>query len=62
MLLFGGGATWLSEKITGQGMEEYTDKENPSERMHRKALITLISALLLGSTHLCRGLSGRLTL
>lgn len=55
MLLFGGGATWLAEKITGQGVEEYTNTENPSDRMHRKALITLMAALLLGGYGFVQG-------
>jgi hypothetical protein len=55
MLLFGGGATWFAERITGQGVEEYTDADNPSDGMHRKALITLIAALLLGGYGFVQG-------
>ena len=55
MLLFGNGTTWLAEKITGQGVEEYTNTENPSDRMHRKALITLVAALMMGGYGFVQG-------
>lgn len=48
MLLYGGAATWVSQKITGQTLEEYGETEDSTDEEHKKAAIVFCSALLFG--------------
>lgn len=59
MTLYGGAATWVAEKVTGQSVKDYadTDDEETSEEQHKKALITLGAALLFGGLGFVQGTS-----
>lgn len=59
MTVYGAGAAWVSEKITGQSIEEYADTndEETSDGQHTKALITLGAALLFGGLGFIQGTS-----
>jgi len=50
MLLYGGGATWIAEKLTGQSITEYgeTEYEDTTPKEHKKAAIVFGSAFLFG--------------
>lgn len=48
MLVYGAVATWASQKITGQTLEEYGETEESTEKEHKKAAIVFCSALLFG--------------
>jgi hypothetical protein len=50
MTLYGGGATWAAEKLTGQSVAEYgdTSDEHTTDNEHKKAAIVFGSALLFG--------------
>jgi hypothetical protein len=50
MTLYGGGAWWAAQKITGQTAEEYVDTpdEETTSEQHKKAAIVFGSALLFG--------------
>ena len=47
-VLYGGAATWISQKVVGQTMEEYNDKDDDNPEDHKKASIVFWSALLFG--------------
>lgn len=57
MTLYGGGAWWLAEKITGQTAEEYneTPEDELTSEEHKKAAIILCSALLMGMVGFMHG-------
>ena len=59
MLLYGGGATWTAEKLTGQSVFEYaeTEYEDTTPKEHKKSAIVLGSALLLGMIGFIHGTS-----
>lgn len=59
MTLYGGAATWVAEKVTGQSVQEYADTndEETSEGQHKKALITFGAALLFGGLGFIQGTS-----
>ena len=49
-VLYGAGATWMAQKITGQTAEEYVDidDKNTTSEQHKKAAIVFGSALFFG--------------
>jgi hypothetical protein len=59
MVLYGAGATWISEKFTGMSMEEYadTDDEETADSDHMKALATVGAAILFGGIGFIHGTS-----
>jgi len=57
MVLYGGLATWTSEKLTGQSVQEYTDTsdDDTTEKQHNKAIILFASALFFGGVGFVQG-------
>ena len=57
MTIYGGLATWVSEQLTGQSLEEYSDtpESETTENQHKKAMITLGAAVLLGGVGFVQG-------
>jgi hypothetical protein len=57
MLAYGATGAWVSEKITGQTIQEYTetDGSETTDKQHKKAAIVLASTLLLGMTGFIQG-------
>jgi hypothetical protein len=57
MAIYGGLATWVSEQLTGQSIQEYTDTPDSetTESQHKKAMITFGAALLLGGVGFVQG-------
>lgn len=55
MVAGGAGGSWISEKLTGQTVDEYTNTKDPTDEQNKKALITLCSALLLGGFGFIQG-------
>ncbi len=55
MVVYGGLATWVGEKVTGQTLAEYGDEENETEEQSKKALITAAAALLFGGIGFIHG-------
>lgn len=53
MFVFGAGASWISEKITGQSLEEYTSRDD--DKGHSKAAIVLALTLLAGGFGFVKG-------
>lgn len=52
---YGAGATWVSEKITGQTIEEYNEIKSPTNNQTQKALITFVFALIMGGVGFVQG-------
>lgn len=48
MFLYGGIATWVSQKMTGQTFEEYGENDESTPEEHKKAAIVFCSAFLFG--------------
>jgi hypothetical protein len=59
MAIYGGFATWVSEQLTEQSIQEYTDTPDSetTESQHKKAMITFGAALLLGGVGFVQGTS-----
>ncbi len=59
MTIYGGFATWVSEQLTGQSVQEYADTPDSqtTESQHKKAFITVGAALLLGGVGFVQGTS-----
>jgi len=57
MTVYGGAATWVAEKVTGQSVSEYSDfsDEDTSDSHHTKAMITLAAALFFGGLGFIQG-------
>lgn len=57
MTLYGAGATWIAEKVTGQTMAEYgeSDDVDTTESHHKKAMITFGAAILFGGIGFIHG-------
>jgi hypothetical protein len=57
MAVYGAGATWVTQKLTGQTVEEYTNipDEETTPEQHKKAAIVFGSALLLGMVGFVHG-------
>lgn len=55
MGLYGAGGTWVSEKLTGQSVSDYSDEKNTTPEQDKKALIVLISALVMGGIGFVQG-------
>jgi len=57
MIIYGGLSTWASEKLTDQSVREYTDTpdDETTENQHKKAMITVCAALLLGGVGFVQG-------
>jgi hypothetical protein len=57
MTLYGAGATWIAEKVTGQTMAEYGDSDDAdtTESHHKKAMITFGAAILFGGIGFIHG-------
>jgi hypothetical protein len=57
MTVYGAGATWISEKVTGQSVSEYADSsdEETSDSHHTKAIITLAAAVFFGGLGFVQG-------
>lgn len=57
MILYGAAATWVSEKVTGQTVEEYIDiqEEESNDSSNVKALITFGAAILFGAVGFIHG-------
>jgi hypothetical protein len=53
MLLGGAGGAWGAEKITGQSIEDYNDRDD--DLGHGKAVIVLAAALILGGVGFAQG-------
>ena len=53
MLLGGAAGAWVSEKITGQSIEEYNERTD--DQGHEKAAIVLAAALILGGVGFVQG-------
>jgi hypothetical protein len=53
MILGGASATWIGEKITGQSVEEYNERED--DKGHGKAAIVLVLALIAGGFGFVKG-------
>ena len=53
MGLGGAFGTWVGEKVTGQSLEEYSEREDDSG--HKKAAIVLALALVLGGIGFVKG-------
>lgn len=57
MTIYGGLATWVSEQLTGQSVQDYTDTpdEETTGSQHKKAMITFAFALLFGGIGFVQG-------
>jgi hypothetical protein len=55
MGLYGAGGAWVSEKLTGQSVNDYTETKNPTSDQDKKAIIVLISALIMGGIGFVQG-------
>lgn len=55
MLLYGPGSAFLTEKITGQSIEDYNNTENPTDGQHKKALAVILSAIIFGGAGFIQG-------
>lgn len=53
MLLGGGAGAWIGEKVTGQSVEDYTDRDDDAG--HSKAAILLALSLILGGVGFVQG-------
>jgi hypothetical protein len=53
MLLGGAAGAWVSEKITGQSIEEYNERTD--DQGHGKAAIVIAAALILGGVGFVQG-------
>lgn len=53
MLVGGAAGTWIGEKVTGQSIEEYNERED--DMGHGKALIALSLAIILGGFGFVKG-------
>ncbi len=53
MAIGGATGTWIGQLVTGQTIEEYTDRDD--DRGHTKALITVALALILGGIGFVKG-------
>lgn len=53
MLIGGTAGTWIGEKVTGQSVEEYTERED--DQGHMQAAIVLVLALVLGGIGFVKG-------
>ena len=53
MLLGGGAGAWIGEKVTGQSVEDYTDRDDDAG--HSKAAIVLVLSLVLGGIGFVKG-------
>jgi hypothetical protein len=53
MTVYGAGATWISQLLTGQSIEEYAERSDDSG--HGKAAIVLVLALLAGGFGFVQG-------
>jgi hypothetical protein len=53
MAVYGAGATWISQLLTGQSIEEYAERSDDSG--HGKAAIVLVLALLAGGFGFVQG-------
>jgi hypothetical protein len=53
MLIGGAAGAWIAEKVTGQKIEEYNEREDDAG--HRSAAIVLATALILGGVGFVQG-------
>jgi len=53
MLVGGAAGAWISEKVTGQSIEEYNERDD--DQGHRSAAIVLATALILGGVGFVQG-------
>ncbi len=53
MLLGGGAGAWIGEKVTGQSIEDYNDRDDDAG--HSKAVIVLALSLVLGGIGFVQG-------
>jgi hypothetical protein len=55
MLLYGPGSAWVTEKMTGQSIDEYNNTQNPTDSQHKKALAIVLSAIIFGGAGFIQG-------
>ena len=55
MLLYGPGSAWVTEKMTGQSIDEYNNTQNPTDNQHKKALAVVLSAVIFGGAGFIQG-------
>lgn len=55
MLLYGPGSAWVTEKITGQSIDEYNNTQTPTDTQHKKALAVVLSAIIFGGAGFIQG-------
>ena len=57
MIVYGGAATWLGEKITGLKIEEYSDipDNQTTDTQHVRASVTILAALIFGGLGFLHG-------
>lgn len=55
MGLYGAGATWISEKMTGQSVEDFGNNDNPTDDQNLKALIVFAAAIFFGGLGFVQG-------
>jgi hypothetical protein len=57
MVIYGGLATWMGEKITNQSVQEYTDtpESETTDNQHKNAMIVFGAALLFGGIGFVHG-------
>lgn len=57
MTAYGGAGTWLSQKITGQTLNDYFDSGSKTKSEDKKFLIVMTSAILCGMVGFIHGTS-----
>lgn len=55
MGILGAGSAWLTEKMTGFSIEDYTKEEKPTDEDHKKALAVIATSLILGGYGFVQG-------
>ena len=57
MTVYGAGATWVAEKVTGQSVSDYADAsdQDTDDSQHKKAMITIAAALFFGGLGFVQG-------
>lgn len=55
MTLYGGIGTWLSQKVVGTTISDFTDNDNPTDDDTKRGMIILVAAILFGGAGFIHG-------